>query len=248
MRILYRDAHLVAVFKPAGMLVHRSAIDSGAADFALQRTRDLLGRRVFPVHRLDRPTAGVLLFALTREAAQAMTGRFAAGEVEKRYVAVVRGHTAEDGVIDHPLAEAHDPATDARARSGKPPQDATTRYRRLATAELPVAVGRYPTARYSLLVVEPLTGRRHQIRRHLKHVFHPVIGDTTHGDGRHNALFRERFGCRRLLLAATGLAFVHPIELRDVTIEAGLDDEMARVVAALGWGCFVAGPGIGHHP
>lgn len=233
--ILYRDDHLVAVAKPSGLLVHRTALDPHATASAVQALRDQLGRHVHPAHRLDRGTSGVLLFALSPEVRQALGGAFETRAVQKRYVAVVRGWTEAEGTIDHPLARIVDDA-DPRTWSGaEEPQPATTRYVRLATAELPVRVDRYPTSRYCLVELEPLTGRRHQLRRHLRHIDHPIVGDTTYGQGRHNRLFRERFGCHRLLLAATSLAFTHPVTGAALRIEAPLEGEFARVVQAFGW-------------
>jgi tRNA pseudouridine65 synthase len=235
MQILYLDSHLVAVDKPAGLLVHRSAIDRHETRYALQQARDLIGRKVYPVHRLDKPTAGVLLFALSPQLARAMTEQFAAGAVGKRYLAVVRGHVADAGVIDHPLREEPDAMTDRRASRDKAAQPAVTEYRCLARAELPYGAGRYATSRFSLVQALPRTGRKHQIRRHMKHIFHPIVGDTTHGDGRQNALFRARLGCSRLLLAATGMSFAHPVTQRRVDIAAPLDADFLRVLEALGW-------------
>ncbi|MGB7216855.1 MAG: tRNA pseudouridine(65) synthase TruC [Gammaproteobacteria bacterium] len=236
MDILYRDDTLVAVNKPAGLLVHRSAIDRHETRYALQIVRDQLGRRVYPVHRLDKPTSGILVFALDQDTARRMTKLFAEGAVEKTYLAVVRGYTDEAGTIDYALEEQLDRMTDNKALRDKPAQPAVTHYRRLGIAELPFAVGRYPTARYSLLRVSPKTGRKHQIRRHMKHIFHPVVGDTSHGDGRHNAFFRTHFGCRRLLLSATSLAFAHPDTGERLRLEAPLDDSFRRIVDNLGWG------------
>lgn len=235
LNVLYRDDYLVAINKPAGLLVHRSNIDRHETRFAVQLLRDQLGCRVFPVHRLDKPTAGVLLFALDARTAKAMMGVFVTDKVSKSYLAVVRGYVEPEGVIDYPLQEQLDKMTDARAMQDKPAQDAVTHYRRLDTVELPIAAGRYQTSRYSLLRLVPKTGRKHQLRRHMKHVFHPIVGDTTHGDGRHNMLFREHFGCKRLLLAATSLEFVHPVTQELIMIKASLDDDFTRIVSKLGW-------------
>ncbi len=233
--ILYRDEHLIAINKPAGLLVHRSAVDRHETRFALQLLRDQIGQRVYPLHRLDKPTSGVLLFALHPEAAARLTAAFTAGDVSKRYLAVVRGHTPEQAVIDYPLQEQLDRASDAQAQQNKPAQTAITEYQRLASAELPHPVGRYPSARYSLIAATPLTGRKHQIRRHMKHIFHPVIGDTTHGDGKHNAFFRERLHCHRLLLAAVKLAFTHPYSQQSITITAPAGTEFNAILEQLGW-------------
>lgn len=235
MDILYRDDWLVAVDKPTGLLVHRSDIDRHETRYAMKLVRDRLGRRVYPVHRLDKPTSGVLVFALDPDTARRMTDRFTVGDVKKTYLAVVRGHTAPDGTIDYPLVEELDPITDSKARRDKPAQPAVTCYQRLAVAELPFPVGRYASCRYSLLEVSPRTGRKHQIRRHMKHIFHPVVGDTTHGDGRHNRFFREHFGCNRLLLSSVGLAFAHPHTGAELTLAAPLDESLRAVLAGLGW-------------
>jgi len=228
--ILYRDEHYVAVDKPAGLQVHRSWISEENEEFLLQRLRDQIGQRVYPVHRLDRPTSGVILFALSSMAARAMCGVFESREERKEYLAVVRGYTEEGGRIDYPLQE----------EPHKPAQQAVTDYRRLATVELPIPVGRYNTARYSLVAVQPLTGRLRQIRKHFHHIFHPLIGDTSHGEGRHNRLFRERFDCHRLLLHAHRLELRHPYSGERLTIRAPLPVEFERLGEAFGWEAVLA--------
>lgn len=235
LEILYQDDHFIAINKPAGLLVHRSAIDRHETHFALQLLRDQIQQRVYPVHRLDKPTSGVLLFALSPAAATRLASTFIERAIEKTYFAVVRGYVTEAGRIDYPLIEDLDAATDARARRGKEAQPAITDYRPLATAELPYPVGRYATCRCTLLELTPGTGRKHQIRRHLKHIFHPIVGDTTHGDGKYNVLFREQFGWQRLLLAATRLTFTHPYRGVRVTVEAPVDEGFQRLMAQLGW-------------
>jgi len=196
MNLLRVTPRWVAVDKPAGLVVHRGE-RTREEPAVLQLVRDRLGQHVYPVHRLDRATSGVLVLALDPEAARHLVEAFTARAVEKRYVAIVRGWVDEAGVVDSPLRE--DPSA--------PLAEATTEYRRLATWEVPVAVGRYASARYSLVEVVPRTGRMHQIRRHFTHLCHPVIGDVRYGDGRHNRMFRERFGVHRMLLHAQRLAF-----------------------------------------
>jgi tRNA pseudouridine65 synthase len=231
--ILYQDDDLVAINKPSGLLVHRSLIDRHETAFALQQTRDQIGQFVYPVHRLDKPTSGVLLFALSSDIARQLTQQFTDKAVQKRYLAVVRGYTEKEGKIDYALKQQLDKMTDAKAVQDKAAQTAVTQYRREAVVELPFAVGRYATARYSLLSLRPETGRKHQLRRHLKHIFHPIVGDTSHGDGKHNAFFRAHFDCYRLLLHADQLALTHPVSQDKIVIKAPLEVDFKTIVDAL---------------
>ncbi len=239
LKIIYQDDHLVAVNKPSGLLVHRSMIDKHETRFALQLVRNQIGQRVYPVHRLDKPTSGVLLFALDSETARLMGEQFTADVVQKRYLAVVRGYSAEHDVIDYPLKQERDKMTDVLADQDKQAQAAVTEYIRLATVELPLPVGRYQTARFSLLQLMPKTGRKHQLRRHMKHIFHPIVGDTSHGDGRQNQFFRQQFDCQRLLLAATAMSFMHPHTGAKVKLSASLDAVFERIIDELGWSGLV---------
>lgn len=233
--VIYQDDALVAINKPSGLLVHRSPIDRHETRFALQLVRDQIGQRVYPVHRLDKPTSGVLLFALSSDMARDVSAQFAAGTVHKDYLAVVRGHCPEAGQIDHALKEEWDRIADRDRRADKPAQAATTHFRRLATVEIPFAVDRYPQSRYSLVALQPLTGRRHQLRRHMKHLGYPIIGDAKHGKGVHNRFFQSQYQCHRLLLACTGLELVHPVTGRVLRLEAGIDEPFTRVLHAFDW-------------
>ncbi len=208
--LIYEDASLVVIDKPAGLLVHRSWIAREATQFALQKLRDQLGQRVYPVHRLDRPTSGLLVFGKDAETARLLSEQFAERQVIKRYHAIVRGYLG-DGVLDYPLKEELDKIADKHAQQDKEAQAAVTEYRCVQQFELAVAVtDQHPTSRYSLMELWPKTGRKHQLRRHMAHLRHPIIGDTRHGDSRQNRYFREQHGLTRLLLAATGLQFNHP--------------------------------------
>lgn len=227
---IYRDQWLLAVHKPAGLLLHRSPIDRHETEFALQYARALNGgEHVYPVHRLDRPTSGLLVFARDPYTASALGKAFMAGEVNKTYVAMVRGWTPEGGVIDHPLRE-H--PTDRRCKDEQlPVREAQTHYRRLATTEIAVEIEGYPASRYSLVELYPQTGRKHQLRRHMQHISHPIIGDTNYGRTRHNHYFGERFGQARLMLAATGMTFQHPVTGEALTLRAEPDASFMQVLS-----------------
>jgi tRNA pseudouridine65 synthase len=225
--ILYQDDALIAVNKPAGLPVHRSKLIGPAEAFLVDLLREQLGGAVHLAHRLDRATSGVLLAARSAEVAAALGEQFMGRSVAKQYLAVVRGwpEPAED-VIDYPLPG---------ARATGPRREARTRYRRLATAEVPIALGRYPQQRYALVLAEPETGRFRQIRKHLAHVHHPVIGDCQHGRSDHNRLYKQHFGCHRMLLHAWRIAFHHPLDGRPLAVEAPLDAAFAGLLARFGW-------------
>lgn len=228
--VLYRDEVLLVVHKPAGLLVHRSPIDRHETEFALQYARALNnGNHVYPVHRLDRPTSGVLVFARDPATARKLGQAMMAGDVSKTYRAMVRGWPAARGLIDHPLREEPE---DRRLKGVEQPiREARTRFRTVATTEIPVAIERYPTSRYALVELYPETGRKHQLRRHMKHISHPIIGDANHGRGRHNRYFAERFGEGRLMLAATRIEFAHPVSGEPVVIDADPEPSFQQVTS-----------------
>lgn len=229
LQLIHHDAHVLAVHKPAGLLVHRSPIDRHETEFALQYARELNdGEHVYPVHRLDRPTSGLLLFARDADTASRLGQALMAGEIQKTYLAMVRGWTPERGVIDEPL---RDKAIDRRDTREQVMREARTRYRRLAITEIPVAIEGYVSSRYSVVELQPETGRQHQLRRHLQHISHPIIGDTNYGRTRHNHYFAERFGGGRLMLAATALSFQHPATGTAMTLTAAPEPSFAAVLS-----------------
>ncbi|RNI28408.1 pseudouridylate synthase [Rufibacter immobilis] len=228
LKIIYEDAHYVAINKPNGLLVHRTRIAEEKKEFALQMLRDQLGYRLFPLHRLDRGTSGVLLFAKTAEAAAPLVQAFAERQPDKTYYAVVRGYAPEEGTIDSPIRPDRDNGL-------KEAQEAVTHFTRLATVELPIPVGRYQTARYSLVKIKPETGRMHQIRKHFAHLRHYIVGDKKHGDWRHNLMFLEELGSPFLLLHAASLSFKHPYTGVRTVIQAQLPENMQRLCERFGW-------------
>lgn len=204
--VLHADEQLVAIDKPCGLLVHATSLDAHERVNALALLREQLGQVLWPVHRLDKATSGVLVFARSAAAARALGAAFEAGQVHKRYLALVRGWPLtpgpdEAGLVEHPLAR--DPELPSR---GQPLLAASTRYRVLARHEWPFGDGRHASSRYALVEVEPLSGRRHQIRRHFKHMAHPLVGDSTHGKGAHNRAVAAWLGVQRLWLHAQALA------------------------------------------
>ncbi len=199
----------------------------------LQTLRNQIGCHVFPVHRLDRPTSGILLFGLNAEIAARLCEQFSDRSITKEYAAIVRGHSPEAGEWDEPLREKHDRKSDKRARHCKSAQDAVTRFETVQQWTVPFSAGRYETSRYSLVRISPRTGRKHQIRRHFNHMSHPVIGDTTYGDRRHNRLFREQFGIKRMLLAAVRMKFKHPVSDEPIEMVAPRGAEFDRAIHEL---------------
>ncbi len=235
LEVLYQDEFLIAFNKPSGLLVHKSPIDKSETRFALQIVRDQIGQYVYPIHRLDKPTSGVLLFALNQEAARIFSQMFIDGNIAKTYLAITRGHTPEFGYIDHPLSQILDTKEQKLAGITKDAQEAQTKFLRLRTTIIPYYVDRYPVTRYSLVELTPKTGRKHQLRRHMKHISHHIVGDTKHGRGEHNKFFRERFGINRLLLHALEINFFHPILKKDIQIQAPFDNDFKKLFDEFGW-------------
>jgi tRNA pseudouridine65 synthase len=227
LEVVHRDERLLAIAKPSGLLVHRGWARDG--EVAVDRVQALVGARVHPLHRVDRATSGVLLFALDVEAARWVGDQFERGEVDKRYLALVRGLAPDELLVDHPLrrVDVEDDGTRLPAR---------TRLRKLAACELPPepdGPARQWPRRYSWIEARPETGRTHQIRRHCKHVALPILGDTRYGKGEHNRLFRERFGLHRLALHAFGLR-LRDLDGRELIVRAPLPEDLRATLAALG--------------
>ena len=227
LEVLFEDQELVVINKPAGLLVHKTALAYGEEENALIQLRNQIGSWVAPVHRLDRATSGCLLFAKNEQVLPSLKSLFMDRAIEKRYLCIVRGIPAEhEGLIDHPLRS---------ERSGKL-QEAQSRYRVLRESEQPFdSTGRYPTSRYSLLEVELLTGRTHQIRRHLAHIRHYILGDRKHGDNKQNSYFETHFGLQNLLLHSWKLDFNHPTSGKIISIACGIPPHFQHIIEKLGW-------------
>lgn len=234
--ILYRDDYLAIVNKPAGWLVHRTPLDKGESRWVLQALRDQIGQAVWPVHRLDKGTSGVLVFALGAEVARALGQAFESGQgLHKTYRAIVRGWPADALLIDHPLRRMPDDLRSQREEV----QSAQTRLRTLRRGELPIPQGEFPTLRWAEVELQPLTGRRHQLRRHMKHIAHPMIGDATHGKGPINRAVATHLGPARLWLHACALTLDHPVSHAPLALHAPLPPEWALWAGPTGAGAAV---------
>jgi len=211
-RIYYQDDHLVVIEKPAMFQVHTPVSYAQEGKTVRKNNVQLLlkkqlDKEIFTIHRLDRATSGVMMFSLSSEFASQIQKKFLAKEVKKTYVCLVRGWTEDSGIIDQALSKNLDDGAML---------DAVTEYETLYRFELPVSLGKYEKERYSLVKVHPITGRTHQIRRHFRSISHPLIGDTVHGDGKHNRLWRGLFkkpggDANYLFLKAYSLELKHPI-------------------------------------
>lgn len=221
--ILERTERWLAVNKPAGLSVYESSYTGRCEETLLSLLRVQLGvDRLHAIHRLDHATSGVLLLALDARTAAQLSGQFETRAVDKHYVGIVRGHPEPEFTVDQALAGA------GGKGASKP---ALTRFRTRGLLTVPIALERYPEARYACVDAYPETGRYHQIRRHLKQAAHPLVGDVNYGKGEHNRLFRIHFGVHRLLLHARTLSFVDPVDEQPVTIEAPFDQQFQRALA-----------------
>ena len=230
LEILYRDEYLVVINKPTGLLVHKSMIDKHEIYFAMKILSKQIGQWVYPVHRLDKATSGVLLFALDSHTAKLMSEQFVSHSIEKTYIAVGRGYVGEKGFIDYSLSQKLDKISDKDSSKNKEAQSAQTAFRCLGQVEIDAPVGKYEKTRYSLIELKPLTGRKHQLRRHMKHINHHLLGDTKYGRGEHNKFVRERYGMNRLLLHAIELKIKHPYLEETLAFRAPLDEIFIRVL------------------
>lgn len=234
LHIVYQDDVMVAIHKPAGLLVHRSPIDKHETHFAVQMTRDLVGKPVYPIHRLDKPTSGLLLFAFDSKTAKALGEQFMNHSISKTYLAICRGWGNNAGEIDHPLKYKKDKIADKHKKQDDIVQDAITQYRTLITSTLDKPLGKFPQQRYSLIELKPKTGRKHQLRRHMNHINHPIIGDVKYGDRHHNHLFNDWLNQHRLYLAAISLKLIHPVHLKKITIHCPLESTFILAMNELG--------------
>lgn len=225
LKILYKDDDFVIINKPHGLLVHRSNIAADAKQFALQMLRDQIGQKVFPVHRLDRKTGGALLFALKHDVYIEMQAHFARKKVQKKYIAVVRGYTQASGIIDHPLYN----------QDINKQQESTTYYKTLQYSEIDLPSAGFQTSRYSLVEVIPKTGRMHQIRKHFRHIRHPILCDRPYGCNKQNRMLKQQLGLTTMLLHARELSFIHPFSGKEVSVIAPLQDEFRNAFISLGF-------------
>lgn len=222
LEILYQDEDVVAINKPHGLLVHRSPIATNTDVYAVQELRNQLNQHVYPCHRLDRKTSGVLLFALNKNVLGALQKQFAEHSVKKTYWTILRGYPDDEGIIDYAL-------TNDKGKT----QEALTHYRTVQKTEIDLPFGKHSTSRYSLVEAKPVTGRMHQLRKHFAHILHPIIGDRPHGCNKQNKLFLEKWKMSTMLLHAQKLEFIHPVNKEELSIEANIHTEFERMLSTL---------------
>jgi len=222
LEIIYEDEALIAINKPHGLLVHKSAIAKDASEYALQLLRDQINAHVYLCHRLDRKTSGVLLFTKNKEVLPVFNELFMERKVSKVYHAIVRGFTDKSGTINYPLKN-------DRYKT----QEAITGYETQRQTEIEVPFLGHSTSRYSLVKVSPETGRMHQIRKHFAHIYHPIIGDRPHGCNKQNRLFKEKWGITTMMLQATCLTFKNPIDNKMINISAPYSAEFKSCLKIL---------------
>lgn len=227
--IIFEDDNFIAINKPSGLLVHRSPVDKRETEFAIQTLRNQIGQYVYPAHRLDKPTSGILLFAKSPEALSAINEQFENHKVSKEYQAIVRGFPPTPVTIDHPVKT----RKDKHDKQNNDPKDAVTHLTTLATCTINAKIERYDTSRFALVKLKPVTGRRHQLRYHMKHISHPIIGDTSYGKGPQNRYFQENYQCHRLLLAATQLSFYHPYREEQIILNEPPSEDFQAVIKQL---------------
>lgn len=231
--VVYRDEHFIAVNKPAGLLVHRAKQTPSDEPVLLQTLRDQIGQFLYPAHRLDRPTSGLIIFGLCSDAAAKLVHLFTTRQVTKKYLAFVRGFFPEELTVDMPLRERFGEEQPDYDETCHPEQQAVTRFYGKRNYEIPWPSQDFGTSRYALVEAVPETGRWHQIRRHLKHIAHPIIGDHRHGDNTHNHVFEEKIGLNRMLLAAIELKFVHPYTREPLSLQADVGPIFSDVLAQM---------------
>lgn len=222
LEIIYQDEYFVVINKPHGLLVHRSSIAADAQEFALQILREQIQQKVFPIHRLDRKTSGILVFALSSVIARNLQTIFEHPETQKNYIAIVRGHFPDYIEVDYPL-------TNDRGKQ----QEAFTLFKCLKRSELEIPFGKHLTSRYSLIQASPKTGRMHQIRKHLNHLRHPIIGDRPHGCNKQNKLFKERWNMTTMMLHAKELQLKHPVTNEPLLLKAPYFDTFIEMLNTL---------------
>ena len=234
--IIYQDDQFLAVNKPEGLLVHKTNIDKYETRYLLQELRDQIGKYLYPVHRLDKPTSGLILFALNPETAAFLQKQIEDNTAKKDYLLVCRGYCPENGTIDHPLKPIDEfKSKRKKPKEQKPAKSATTTFKRLNIIELPVSIDKYPSSRYSFVKARILTGRKHQIRRHFKHISHPIIGCPKYGKSTHNKYFSEQLETPRLLLHSYQMTIKNPLTDEEIQLPAPLNGSFKAILEEFKW-------------
>lgn len=214
---VYEDEWLKVVNKPSNLIVHHSKYARNLDETSLcqlinENTES--GNGIHPIHRLDRKTSGLIIFAKDKTVIPLFQNLFDQHNIQKTYIALVRGFVDDEGKLDFPI----------RADEDTIYKDAETHYKKIHQFELDIPVPPYSTARYSILKLCPKTGRMHQLRKHMNKFSHPIIGDPKYGNRHHNHMFIDRIGVSNLFLHAKSLAFIHPKTQKKIIINADFPD------------------------
>ncbi len=203
------------------MLVHHSFMANNMSEekSLVQLIIDEREEQYYPIHRLDRKTSGIVLFAKTKERFEAFQNILQSETTQKVYFAIVRGHAPASGIIDSPV----------KGRDANVYKDAYTSFKCMDTLTLDIPVGKFDQSRYSLVELRPKTGRLHQLRIHMNKISHPIVGDPKYGDRFHNRMFIKVFDMDTLLLHANQLHFIHPITSENISIQAPLPPNFVKI-------------------
>ena len=227
LEIIFEDVYLLCVNKPNNMLVHHAYHSRNVADETslLRLILDKTGLKVYPIHRLDRKTSGIILLTKETTYVSKFQELFTNNEIHKTYYGVLRGHSPSSKIIDSPV----------KGRDSNVHKEALTHLKTLEQITLDIPVKPYDTSRYSLVELSPKTGRMHQLRVHTNKISHPLIGDTKYGDKNHDIMFDENFGCKNLFLHAGKLEFIHPFSLEKLILKATFPKDWIGLFQKFSW-------------
>lgn len=223
----YEDEYVIAVNKPNNVLVHHAKHSRNVSDelSLLQIIENQLNYKVYPIHRLDRKTSGIILLAKQKKFVSEFQALFTENSIQKTYYGIVRGFSPETKTIDSPV----------KGRDAKIHKEALTNLKTLNNITLEIPVKPYDTSRYSLVELSPKTGRMHQLRVHMNKISHPLLGDPKYGDKNHNLMFEMQFNCSKLFLHAGKLKFQHPFSKEALNLNANFPEDWIMLFHKFSW-------------